>query len=95
MKSETTIVEFQTQRATVTVTPAVVVSAGSLKCFHGVLVKSLKSNTKKVWVGPNNKVGTHGFELQPEDEVFIAIDLPEKIWAVAEADTQILALLLS
>jgi hypothetical protein len=95
MKSETVVVEFQTQRATVTNTPAPVVLAGSLRCFHGVLVKSLKSNTKKVWVGNNNTVGTHGFELQPEDEVFIAVDQPEKIWAVAEADTQTLALLIS
>jgi hypothetical protein len=95
MKSETTVVEFQTQRATVTTTPAAIVQAGSLKCYRGILVKSLKNNTKIVWVGHNDKVGTHGFELQPGDEVLIAIETPEHIWAVAEADTQTLALLLS
>lgn len=95
MKPETTVVEFQTQRATVTITPAAIVLAGSLTCHRGVLVKSLKNNTKIVWIGHNNKVGTHGFELQPGDEVFIAVETPEHIWAVAEADTQTLALLLS
>lgn len=93
MLAETVVSEFQTQQVTVGATPAQIVLQGSLKCFHGVLVKALKANTVIVYVGNDARVGISGFALSPGDEVFIAIDLPEKIWGVAASD-QTLCLLL-
>jgi len=96
MRSETVVSEFQTQQKQVTNTPVRLALAGSFKCTHGVRVKALKGNTKKVWVCNTNQLATHGFELQPGDEVFIPVDQPEKIWVVAEtADAQTLAFLMA
>lgn len=94
MYTETVVSEFQTQKVTVGSTAAPVAQAGTLKCFRGVYVKAAEGNTVSVYIGNNNQVGTHGYELKAGDEVLVPIDFPEKIWAVA-ASNQTLYLLIA
>ena len=94
MRAESIVSEFQTQKVTVGSTAAPIVQTGTMKCFRGVYVKASVDNTVAVYIGNNDQVGTHGYELKAGDEILVPIDLPEKIWGIAASD-QILYLLLA
>ncbi len=57
--------------------------AHSRSLWKGVLVKALSTNTVSVFVGPSTVSTTSGIELAKGEEVFIAIDDPAKVHAVA------------
>ncbi len=55
----------------------------SRRLWKGILVKALSTNTVSVYVGPSSVSKDSGLELAKGEEVFIAIDDPSKVNAVA------------
>jgi hypothetical protein len=87
---------FTTAQASVTTTPAQIVSPsqiGSPQAYAGVSVKALAGNTQTIYVGDSSAVSSsNGYPLDAKETLTMPIDDPSKIWAVSASGTQILAI---
>jgi len=93
MRSETVVEEFKTQRVTVGASAVRLGQVGTSKLTKGVRVKALSTNAGFVYIGMDDQVAANGWELDASDEVFVEVDLLEKVWAEASQADQVVCLL--
>lgn len=80
---------FTAARVTVTTSPSQMYSAG-MTCVNGIQIKANSSNTDIVYVNNTGSM-TVGYELDPNDSVFLKLQNVNKVYLASKSGTQIVS----